>query len=366
MFTLKLGKFKKELPLFTPACNSGRKPRSVRTEGQLWAELDKLKKGKYMIKNYGFIAPEITVSDYIFGSLDKSKTLKGEVIRPDGQWDNDLPEDEIQRRYNFETMNCTNFGTLNCKDTLENAQYKSFRNDSERFLGVISGTTPSGNNPHNVAEAIRNKGLISEESLPWNPDINTWAEYYSPKPMTQNYLDLASEWLLKYDFGHEYAFHGYDSLKTKQTKIMESLKYSPIGISVCAWHYRNGMYYKPTNGNDNHWVEMYGYVKDKYWKIFDSYDNTRKKVEWNTNFGFAKKYQLKKKTTNMLKKKIEQIYQELLLRGWKELEDGSAYLNMDEAFVRKEVGASAERKQIIALVNWARSWKVINLFSGKK
>lgn len=67
----------------------------------------------------------------------------------------------------------------------------------------------------------------------------------------------------------------------------------------------------------------------------------------------------------MLKTKIEQIYQELLMRGWKELEDGSAYLNMDEDFVRKEVGKSAERKQIIGLVEWSRKWKFINMFSGK-
>lgn len=299
------------------------------------------------MKKYGFLPPVITVSDYIFGSLDKTKTLKGEVLRPDGQWDNDLPEDEMQNRYYFESYNCSNYGTLNCKDTLENALYGSVRDDSERFLGVVSGTSHAGNNPHGVAEAIRKYGLIPEEELPWSPDINSWEEYYSPKPMTKVYLDMGKVWLKKYEFKHEYAFHGYDSLKTKQNKLCEALKYSPIGISVYAWVQRNGMYYKPSGKSDNHWVECYGYVKGKYWKIFDSYDNTRKKVEWNTNFSFAKKYQLtkleesKKKDMISLKRAIgsKKVYACIGLKKywvvkWINLEDfveSFGYLSLREA-----------------------------------
>ena len=245
-----------------------------------------------MTKQYGFIPPVIKIEDYVFGSLDESKTLKGEVIRADGQWDSDLPENEMQNRYGFETYNCTNYGTLNCKNTLEQAKYGSFRDDSERFLGVVSETRPGGNNPHSVAEAVRKFGLIPEPELTWTPDINTWAEYYSPNPMTQKYLDMGKKWLKEFEFKHEYAFYGSHTLKEKQTRIMEALKYSPIGISVYAWVTRNGLYYKPSGVADNHWVCLYGYSKDKYWKIFDSYDSTHKKVEWNTNFSFGKKYQL--------------------------------------------------------------------------
>ena len=67
----------------------------------------------------------------------------------------------------------------------------------------------------------------------------------------------------------------------------------------------------------------------------------------------------------MLKTELNKIYNELLVRGWKESTDGLGYLNHDEDFVRKEVGKSAERKQIIKLVEWARKWKVLNMFSGK-
>jgi len=45
----------------------------------------------------------------------------------------------------------------------------------------------------------------------------------------------------------------------------------------------------------------------------------------------------------MTKNKLEQIYQELLLRHWNESLEGSAYLNHDEDFRRKEIGKSAER-----------------------
>ena len=284
--------------------------------------------------NYGFIEPEITVSDFIFGSTDKTKTLKGKILVPDGQWDKWLPENEMQNRQGFESYNCSNYGTLNAKDTLEKRLYGTVIDNSERFLGVVSKTSHAGNNPHGVAEAIRKHGLIPETELTWTPDINTWEEYYSPKPMTKKYLDMGKEWLKEYDFKHEYAFHGYDSLASKQEKLQEALRQSPIGISVYAWINRNGVYYKPSGARDNHWVELYGYVKDKYWKIFDSYDNTRKKVEWNTNFSFAKKYQLEKiikiKKKEMIKlkraEKTKKVYAIIGLRKywivrWINLED---------------------------------------------
>jgi len=261
--------------------------------------------------NYGFIEPEITVSDFIFGSTDKTKTLKGKILVPDGQWDKWLPENEMQNRQGFESYNCSNYGTLNAKDTLEKRLYGTVIDNSERFLGVVSKTSHAGNNPHGVAEAIRKHGLIPETELTWTPDINTWEEYYSPKPMTKKYLDMGKEWLKEYDFKHEYAFHGYDSLASKQEKLQEALRQSPIGISVYAWINRNGVYYKPSGARDNHWCTCYGYVKDKYWKIFDSYDNTRKKVEWNTNFSFAKKYQLEKIIKESKKKIMIKLIREL-------------------------------------------------------
>lgn len=315
--------------------------------------------------NYGFLPDEIKISDYVLGSLDDTKTLKGKVLVSNGQWDKYLVEKEYQRKNYVETSNCTAFGTLNALEILHKMLYNKEKNWCERYLGIVAGTTSRGNSAHTVAETIRNPyGCIDESNLPFDSSITSLQKYYSPKPMTANLMALGSDWLQEYSFGHQWVFNGWHTIKEKQKRLTEALTRSPVGISVDAWHKRGDLYVK-VNKNDNHWCVCFGYLFGEYWKIYDSYDDTIKKVAWNTNFGFAKSYQLKKKLINMLKTKLEQIYNELLVRSWKESEDGSAYLNMDEPFVREEVGKSAERKQIIKLVEWGRKWRVLNLFSGK-
>jgi len=69
---------------------------------------------------------------------------------------------------------------------------------------------------------------------------------------------------------------------------------------------------------------------------------------------------------NVEKEKLNTIYNELLLRDWNELEDGDGYLNHNDDFVRKEIGNSKERWQLIHLVAWARKWRVVNFFSGNE
>jgi len=317
------------------------------------------------MKNYGYIEDEIKLDNYILGSVDTTKTLKGKVLVPSGQWTPWLPVKELQRKNWVETSNCTAFGTLNALEILHKMKYNKEKNWCERYLGIVAGTTSRGNSAHTVAETIRQiYGCINESNLPFDSTITSLTKYYSPKPITQNYITLGQNWLQEYDFGHEWVFNGWHTIQEKQKRLREALTHSPVGISVDAWHKRGDLYVK-VNKNDNHWCTLYGYVEGEYWKIFDSYDNTEKKIAWNYNFGFAKKYQLKKKLINMLKTELNKIYNELLVRGWKESTDGLGYLNHDEDFVRKEVGKSAERKQIIKLVEWARKWKVLNMFSGK-
>lgn len=315
------------------------------------------------MKNYGLIPDEIKIDEYILGSLDPTKTLKGKALVSNGQWGEWLPVKELQRKNYIETSNCTAFGTLNALEILHKMKYNE-KNWCERYLGICSGTTSRGNSVHTVAETLREKGCIDENELPFDSSITSLSKYYSPRPMTANYISKGQDWLQEYDFKHQWVFNGWHTIQEKQKRLREALTRSPVGISVDAWHKRGDLYVK-LNKNDNHWCTLYGYVEGQYWKIFDSYDNTEKKVAWNTNFQFAKEYQLKKKLLNMLKSKLNQIYNELLIRPWNESLDGSGYLNHDEEFTRSEIGKSKERIQIIRFVEWGRKWKVLNMFSGK-
>jgi len=249
------------------------------------------------IKEYGFITPEIKVEDYFFGGETK---IGNEIIKPDGQWLDFVGEKEWQwkkfekdgKSYMVETMGCTGFGTLNAVETLHKFLYNEEINLSDRCINIEANNSKNGNSPQNPAEALRKVGCCKEEELPFSEECITWELFHSPKPLPQALKDLAKKFSDKYEFLHEWV----DS-KNKQS-LMDSLKRSPLGISVKAWKMRNGLYYKEAGETDNHWCCLVGYELNKCWFVFDSYDSFIKKLEWDYDFGFAKRYYLKKKVTD--------------------------------------------------------------------
>ena len=260
------------------------------------------------IQNHGFIPPkEIKPEEYIFGGSELGSGLPALIVREDGQWLDFLPKSEVQRKNNVESMNCTSYGTLNCFEIYLKAVYGEDNDFSERYSGVVTGTTRNGNSPHNVIEKIRKDyGCIAEILLPFDKTITSWNKYYSPKPMTQKYIDLGKKWLQNYDVKHEWVFFSYT--KDKHARLKQALKYSPIGISVTAWKYRNGKYWKRKGETDNHWCCCVGYKEGDYWIIYDSYSKDIKHLEWDYDFQYAKRYYLKKlKQTNMTLKNNDLI-----------------------------------------------------------
>ena len=247
------------------------------------------------IKNYGYIPDTIEEDQYIFGG----QNIPDEILQPNGQWDKFLPKDEFQFNKTLDTQNCTNYGTENAIEIIAKRKFGGEYDYSERYLGVMSGTTEQGNSPHKVAETIRKEsGLIPESLLPFSSIIQSWSQYYSPKPMTEPYLSEGKKWLDNYTFLHEWVFT--DNNPNKIELIKEALKRSPLGISVYAWLYDNAKecYVKPKGVQDNHWVCLYGYEDGKYWLIFDQYDSTHKNLAWDFDFSCAKKYYLAKRMTN--------------------------------------------------------------------
>ena len=73
--------------------------------------------------NYGLNIEEIKIEDdhYVLGA----QSLQGEILQPDGQWDNFLPAEERQANDKFDTYSCTSFGTLNALEMLERRVYNN-------------------------------------------------------------------------------------------------------------------------------------------------------------------------------------------------------------------------------------------------
>jgi len=244
--------------------------------------------------DHGLILTPIVEEDhYVLGGY--TGFLGKQILMPTGHgWGAYKPKAELQNKNGFETMNCTNYGTNNCYETL--AQLKGFtdfpKDCSERYSGVHTHTTPFGNDPHMVAEIIRKEcGFVPEVDLPFTDDIATWNDYYTV---------MSAIWLLPFGKailkrflpGHEWVFNTREWSTTKLAKLKEALKYGPVAVSVHAWKDRNGFFFKEDADSDNHWLQLLDFEEGKYWFVFDHYDQVEKKLEWHYNFFAAKVYYL--------------------------------------------------------------------------
>ena len=270
--------------------------------------------------------------------LGAKKSLPFEILQPDGQWGN-MPMKEYQRKNGLETMNCTVFATLNCLEALQIKKYKEEKNWSDRFIGILANTTPSGNLIRKPIETVRNFGMIDENILPFSNTIRRWSQYYNPKPMTQKLLDLGKKWFEEYERpGHEWIYDSGLSIAQKQEKLKIALQSSPLAISVYAWRKgNNGLYYKKSSDRDNHLCVLIGYKDKVWWNVFDTYDGIYKKLEWNYNFSLAKRFNLIKTEKSMLKLYKDYKTKTVYIRG--ENGDGLYHPVLSEKFIRSLYGA---------------------------
>lgn len=238
--------------------------------------------------NYGFIKPTIEKEHYVLGNSN----VPFVVLKEDGDWrSNSLPLKETQVK-NFDTYNCTSFNTAN---QIEQYMYVAFGekvNYSDRWIGIIAGTKPPGNDPHLIYQAIRKYGLIPEEMLPYSDDLQNVDEYYSFKgaDMEKCYAE-GRKWLEKYDFKHEWCFTPDMPEDEKINNLKASLKVSPVSLAVYAWYKDNRNVYVRM-GEDTHWTCCLAFTD--FQKIFDSYDPYEKDVE--QIIYYAKRIHIEKKT----------------------------------------------------------------------
>lgn len=235
-------------------------------------------------KNYGFKKPEIKSEDFILGASQ----VPEEVLQPDGQWTNYLPTEEIQARGNFDTQNCTAFGSNAALEIYFKRKFFLDVNFSDRYLGIMAGTRPPGNDPGKVIEVLRKTaGCIDEMLMPFVEGM-TAEDYYSPDPPTPEARNKGREWLKKYYLRHEWVITPSTPQNQVADKLKQALKYSPLPIAVSAWSANEQGLYERFN-DDNHWTCLVGYVDGEHWLVFDSYSPFLKKLRWDFGFTYAKR-----------------------------------------------------------------------------
>lgn len=255
---------------------------------------------EHKIKNYGLVFEETAEEDYVVGGL---KSAPQEVLVENGDWRPYLPAGEEQRKGEIETNACVSFALLNALEILVKRKFNAEINKSERYTAIVSDTTSAGNSPKKVAQSFRDYGVIDDYFLPFNAGIS-YDVFFSPKPMTKQYLDIGEEWKSKWNFRYEYIFNQVGGrINDKQKLLMENLKHSPVPISVLAWIYdeQKKLYTKPAGTPDNHEVVLVAYEEGKKWFIFDSYPESEgdfiKELDWDYDFTTAQKIWLEKQTT---------------------------------------------------------------------
>ncbi len=171
--------------------------------------------------NRGLLVAPPKPEDFILGV--NSPLIVAEV-EPTGDWSAFVSLFERQISMYLETDNCTGFSYTNCVEDQINRmiikqqisaealgflqQYgylddNGLVNTSERALGAMAGTGPSGNYLNTVAETARKFGLAPNKLWPWDQNIQKTYEQYYAKP-TQEVYDVAKQFLQYFDLPYHW------------------------------------------------------------------------------------------------------------------------------------------------------------------
>lgn len=232
-------------------------------------------------KKGGYIEPEIRQTAYVLGDGQAPEV----ALEPTGNWQDVLPVGEEQKRHGVEGSNCTAFAITNVIEMYEAKAFGESGNWSDRFLGLCAGTTPKGNDPEKVFDAVRHFGLIPEEMMPFSDDISSAEEYYSWKGVDKEAcLAKGREWLATHTFNHDLVPENPESIKY-------GLTLSPFAVGVYAFATNDiGEYIRL--GSDCHLTSMYAVNC-----IFDSYIPFQKVLASNFGFTYIKRIHLEKKSS---------------------------------------------------------------------
>jgi hypothetical protein len=242
------------------------------------------------MKNYGLVIKDKRPTDYKFGS-----NLPLKEINETAQWDESLPEYESQAD-KYERWSCTIHGTQNQIEIMLKFLYGKEYNFLEWYNYNIVEIVQPGADPNLAYDSIREFGLIETGKVKINDD--TYEDFCTPRPMTDDIKAIGKQWLDSYELGHEWVQSSNpDSMKDL---IKHALHYSPVALSVTAWFQDENGLYIDRGMTNNHWCVCYGYrdtPEGVVLKIFDSYDHSTKELHPSHNVMIAKRITIKKKIT---------------------------------------------------------------------
>lgn len=234
---------------------------------------------------YGFIKDSIKSEDYVLGGGQ----VPFEVLRPFGDWTNDMPVKEFQNLNNVEPYACVIFTILNCVETLINVKYGIERNYSDRFLASVVNTRGVGCSPQRACEFLRKVGVVPQDLWKFDETIDTEDKFFEPLPA--KLYELAQEFNKEWDFKHEYVPNNPEA-------ISHALTSSPLLISVPAWYKaQNDLYYRPDGIHDNHATTLFCERPGAFRRVFDSYDHPYiKDITWDCIPEVVKRFSITRKS----------------------------------------------------------------------
>lgn len=262
-------------------------------------------------KNFSY--PLITEQHYRFGSGQ----VQGVVLRSDGDWRGYTPAPEDQNIRGIESSACYVEGSQHAIATLEEEMLgEKDANYSARFNALLSDGSQDGGDPLKGADSIRHDGLVAQNIMPFDEEIQSWQDFHSWKGVDElGARALGKDYLQLKGLANDIVFERYDSLVAKYDKLRTALKYSPCPISVTAWFQgADGLYHKPQGMNDNHLV-LATYVDDQnriY--VWDTYAEYSKVLAPWFNSDFAMRWSVTKQVLTPVQKEsfLESLYAQLV------------------------------------------------------
>lgn len=249
------------------------------------------------------ILPEIQPTDYVRGSGGQSIIHEDRVLNAD--WTAWLPSYEPQK-FKFDTNECSQLSGINdvatqCNYLKANGKFsevalKWFTDNgyfdengsfafSERYSGILSGTTINGNSPITFWKTATDYGLLPRKDLNFSMDessiYTTQAEmctaYYDPKVITAemyakakkalNYITIQYQWIGK-----------VPNTVSPDSEIKDALKQSPVQIctAACMATWNTGVVQYCGRTNIDHATMIYKMGDDNTHYIRDHYNPANK------------------------------------------------------------------------------------------
>lgn len=236
--------------------------------------------------DFGFIQPKRDKNDKVFGAFN---SLPKVILESTKNWYNYLPLYERQYFTLGDSYGCSVFGTLNALETILKKMYGKDFNFSERFNYNLINLKPPGADPKEVAQSIRDYGVIDQRELSY---VDNFSQFASPRPMTRDLIEKGHEWLNEFDFGYEWVFESLHDKSERLKRMRECLSYSPLGISVDGWTQNDKGEFISTHNTNNHWCVGFRIDEfDRVW-VFDTYDQSIKILSADHDIQFCMRYHL--------------------------------------------------------------------------